>query len=243
MSWTVWIGALAASLITVAAAAAAFVPGPHRMICPTCFGLQKAGPGLYTDAPPERQTELREMLETADRETARFFGELISSPRVVACASQKCVEAFSRGYVASGVTFGSYAIRIAPRGIHQKVITHERMHAELHRRVGDIRMARGAIPTWFDEGLAVLVAGDDRFLRRRNPAAEADIADARGQSDWARLVDRHGWRAMYGAATQRVVAYERRIGRDGLRRVVERVAAGEDFDAALNLEVVRSRPD
>lgn len=241
MGWSFWFG-IGAGMVTLAgAAAAAFVPGPHRLVCPECFGLVRIAPRAFTDAPAAMHADLRTMLIKADRETELFFGSLKSSPRVVMCATDACIARFSRGYAASGVTFGSYLIRIAPRGLYQTVMTHERVHAELYHRVGDVRMIRGAVPTWFDEGLAVLIANDRRFLRNGQGKVPADWTDrARAQSGWMRLVDEHGWRVVYGAATQRVASIEKRVGRDGLRRIIERIISGEDFDTALHTEVVRS---
>ena len=58
------------------------------------------------------------------------------------------------------------AVMLSPRGIDPVIAAHELTHVELHARLG-----RGSVPQWFDEGLAVLVADDLRYLR---PAGEGD---------------------------------------------------------------------
>ncbi|MEM7776004.1 MAG: hypothetical protein AAF732_10375 [Pseudomonadota bacterium] len=245
MRWTLGIAtALSGLLLTGALIAAAF-PGPHRMLCPGCFGLVEIAPDVFTDAPPARHAGLLRMIAAADRTTSRFFGGLQSRPWIVMCATKACMRAFTRGHHASGVTFGWHVIRLAPRGLRQHIMTHERMHAELHRRLGYAGMAQNAIPTWFDEGLAVLISNDRRLISRQSRAATQWISSVHSPSDWRRAVSARGWRATYSAAVTRVVAYERVIGRAGLRRVVARVVAGQDFEAALHGEVTaakRARP-
>ena len=57
---------------------------------------------------------------------------------------------------------------LSPAGINPTIATHELSHVDFHQRLGS---ARGKVPQWFDEGLAVLVSDDARYLR---PASELD---------------------------------------------------------------------
>jgi hypothetical protein len=54
------------------------------------------------------------------------------------------------------------AVMLSPRGIDAVIAAHELAHVELHERLGS---HAGHVPQWFDEGLAVLVSDDPRYLR------------------------------------------------------------------------------
>jgi hypothetical protein len=47
---------------------------------------------------------------------------------------------------------------LSPRGVDAVIASHEMAHIELHQRLD------ADVPQWFDEGLAVVVAGDPRYL-------------------------------------------------------------------------------
>ena len=239
MGWMFRIGVGAAIATCAAAVAAAALPGPHRLACPPCFGLSEIAPRVFTDAPAAEHRRIRQFWSRAEKDTAAFFGPLQSRPITVICQQGPCIETFSSSSAASGVTFGWQAIRIAPRGVRQTIITHERIHAELHWRLGVVGLARNAIPAWFDEGLAVLLSGDRVLLRYAQRTRRNDkwITDARWPWQWSRMVAAHGWRDSYAAAVTRVAGYEQRIGRGGLRRVVEAVISGADFETALHSEI------
>jgi hypothetical protein len=50
---------------------------------------------------------------------------------------------------------------LSPRGIDPVIAAHELSHVEFHVRLGS---RRDQVPQWFDEGLAVLISGDERYL-------------------------------------------------------------------------------
>jgi hypothetical protein len=57
------------------------------------------------------------------------------------------------------------AVMLSPRGLDVAILAHEMSHVELHQRLGGIR-----VPQWFDEGLAVLVGDDRRYIAPRGSA-------------------------------------------------------------------------
>ena len=69
------------------------------------------------------------------------------------------------GYGALGETYLSLFIRMSPRGIDQTFLAHELSHTELHARVGARKYLMSALPAWLDEGIAVIVSDDERYLR------------------------------------------------------------------------------
>ncbi len=84
------------------------------------------------------------------------------------------------------------------------ILLHEFSHVELHARVGLWGMLTGAIPAWFDEGLAVLVSQDQRYLDAENEALGCDEVRADSlpvsSRDWRRQAGRHAQRLYHDAA-------------------------------------------
>lgn len=68
-------------------------------------------------------------------------------------------------------------VRLSPRGFDPVILVHEASHVALHGRLGTIRLLSGAVPAWFDEGLAVIVSGDARYLAPGSTAAERCTAE------------------------------------------------------------------
>ncbi|MEM6495696.1 MAG: hypothetical protein AAF709_03095, partial [Pseudomonadota bacterium] len=51
--------------------------------------------------------------------------------------------------------------------------------------------------------------------------------------DWSRFTDQVGWRTSYGAAATAVRRIDRKLGRSGLKRFIDSVLQGADFDDTL----------
>jgi hypothetical protein len=65
------------------------------------------------------------------------------------------------------------AVMLSPRGIDPVIAAHELSHVEFHERLG---AQRKQIPQWFDEGLAVLVSDDSRYLLAKTAADRCRVA-------------------------------------------------------------------
>lgn len=218
-------------LLLAGGAAAAAIPGPQRALCPQCFGLIDIGDDIFTDDSAEA-TRLRQLVATADAEMAAFFGSPLNShPRYLLCTTPQCVATFGGG--PTGITYGWHLIRISPQGLRPAIVTHERLHAELAARMGWGTIWYDRVPVWFNEGLATYVAGDDRFDQAYSAADIDWIKAGVSREQWDRLLQERDWVAGYGAARAAIDDLDARIGHGGLRLLVERLAAGEDFDTAL----------
>ena len=135
------------------------------LMCPRCFGFEQlSGRVFVDDAMPQ---PLRAQLTRAMREgaikVAAFYGELGAAPEVLACTTDSCWRRLG-GSGAQGISYASVGIRLAARGIDPVIIAHELSHIELHKRLGLIKFMLGSIPARFDEGLAVIVSDDPRYL-------------------------------------------------------------------------------
>lgn len=221
--------------LPLAVGIAAALPGPHRLLCPGCFGMREIADRVYVDPTSTRHDErrlARALIAARERLTA-FYGELQGRPHVVACKTTRCLDLFG-GDRNRAVAYGWHAIRMAPRGITAAIVTHELAHIELHWRMGLFGMLRPTIPVWFDEGLAVVLSGDRRFAKDLGDQAVEETMRLRTFSQWQAYTETAGWRLSYGSAATAVRRLHRQIGDDGLRKFLARVLAGENFDRLLS---------
>ncbi|NYH82561.1 hypothetical protein [Actinopolymorpha cephalotaxi] len=143
---------------------AATRPAIAATLCPRCYGLFGLGGDIYTD---RRDTAYRRIVDEAESDIAAFYGDLKTRPRVLICSTAACYRRIGGGSE-RGKAFGTSALMLAPAGANRTIATHELSHVEFHERLG---RTRADVPHWFDEGLAVLVSGDSRYLK---PSSEAD---------------------------------------------------------------------
>lgn len=221
---------------TLAAAAAYATPGPQRMIAPELYGLSEIADGIYTDDPSKAGQEML-LISQANARVKAFFGRLEATPRYVLCTTMMCERTFGKTNRIA-VTYGWHAIHLPPRGtldthLGPILLTHERMHSELHKRWGVGQLWDDRFPTWFDEGLASYVSGDDRLRLDHSDADREWISHARRFYSWGSFVRARGWADAYGAAASSVARIERKVGEKGLHELINRTLAGEDFDAVL----------
>lgn len=106
----------------------------------------------------------------------------------------------------------------------QETIAHEISHLALATRLGPT----GWAPRWFDEGLAMELSGYER-------AADAWRGWGRGPVDLAELTDAFPHHATLAqqAYLESAAAVRRLVGRGSLRPLLDRLARGEEFDAAF----------
>ncbi|AOZ69635.1 hypothetical protein LPB142_10155 [Rhodobacter xanthinilyticus] len=146
----------------------AFLPVLRGALAPGAYGLAEAAPGVFVEAgmaAPERAALLAE-IAAARANVAAFYGPARAHLRILACASAACDRALGgRGAAAVTYSLGPVSVvRLAPRGLGLTILTHELAHTETHARLGLWGQLSGRMPTWFDEGLSVLISQDPRYL-------------------------------------------------------------------------------
>ncbi|UQU62375.1 hypothetical protein COUCH_25480 [Couchioplanes caeruleus] len=154
--WIV-VAAVVALLGAGAGAVSYAVPGLAATACPGCYGLHDLGDHVYADTADPR---LRDVVAAADRRIAAFYGERRSDPRVLICTTDDCYRRIGGGGE-KGRALRDWSLMLSPAGANETIATHELSHNEFHERLGP---ARSKVPQWFDEGLAVLVSDDGRYL-------------------------------------------------------------------------------
>ncbi len=207
-----------------------------RLYFPEASGLERARPGVYVDpamTAPQREAFAAD-LETGRQRAAEFYGGLVSSPTVVACASMACYRRFG-GVGAKGV-FRNGAILFSPKGLTPAIVSHEWSHAELAARIGQLR-TWWSVPQWFDDGIAVLLSRDPDYTEEAWLAATDNGAKAPPLSDfetlrgWLRVTGKDGRTKQfsYGTARHTMAGWYAVAGPDGFKALIEAVKNGEDF--------------
>jgi hypothetical protein len=148
-------------------------PAVAATTCPGCYGLERVRPGLHVEpgVSAEQRALVSGAVDEGTRRVAAFFGGLRSAPEFLACLTDECYSRIGGGGE-RGIAVLNRAVMLSPRGIDPVIAAHELTHVELHTRLGN-----GSVPQWFDEGLAVLVSGDARYLR---PAGDRCLVEPAG---------------------------------------------------------------
>ncbi|WP_188196186.1 hypothetical protein [Nonomuraea sp. SYSU D8015] len=223
-----WIAGAVTTLLLAAAVAATAIafPSVAATTCPGCYGLERLRPGLYAEPglPPAARRHVTEVVEQAGKRVSDFFGGRKSSPDVLVCLSEDCYRRIGGGRE-RGIAVLNRSVMLSPRGVDPVIASHELTHVELHARLG------GAdVPQWFDEGLAVLVSDDPRYLA---PTGDRCLRDSRRPlpatlEEWLRAASADP--LLYADAACRV---SRQAGTNGgeqaVRTLVERLSAGQPF--------------
>jgi hypothetical protein len=196
-------------------------------VVPEAFGLTQIAPGVFSDRREAGQRALA-LAKAAKARSARFFGDVGPDPRLILCTTQACRETFR--IQGRGLTLGYVVVLIAPSGLTEATLLHERIHVDLHYAMGITGGVRAIFPSWFNEGLATYLSGTPRVARPVDPRNADWIAKVRTPLDWRRMRKSRRPEEYYAASARLVQEIEERVGRDGLQALVRRVAAGADFD-------------
>ena len=218
--------------ISLSASGCAIVRGA-KTIAPTWFGFVEIAKNIYVDEemPSTQRNEVLKTVSAAQIRVSQFFGGLDGHPKIFACSTEKCFGMNNFGATPKGQAYGSSALMLSPRGLNVVILSHELTHIELHTRIGAFRSWR-AIPSWFDEGLAVLVSQDPRYTE---DAWLKATEDGRNVPDLNALTWGKGiWLLNYGTARHAVGEWYERVGLHGLLRLASEVKEGKKFEAVFN---------
>lgn len=165
--WIIRIAAIFSVILLVATITIVTLsPAVAAYLCPSCYGLKRLGAGVYIEkgAKPETIADFRSTIGEAKSQVRKFYGALTSEPTLIVCVTRDCDRRLG-GQGAKARAFGSTFIFVSPEGFNSTILSHEFSHIELHARIGIWRSITGTVPAWFDEGLAVIVSRDTRYLK------------------------------------------------------------------------------
>jgi hypothetical protein len=157
----VWVAGVLVTVLAAATGVLAYAyPTVAATTCPRCYGLIPLREGLYAERglPEDRRQQIVALYTEANARVTAFYGGRASSPTILACDTAECYFRIGGGGE-RGVAVLNRAVMLSPRGLDTVIAAHEMSHVELHQRLDAAH-----VPQWFDEGLAVLVSGDERYL-------------------------------------------------------------------------------
>lgn len=212
------------------------IPGPQRLMFPKFYGWEEFAPNVF--APPLMDTTSRRRaltdIQRSEEQLTHFYGVLAPRPIFVLCPKTSCNDTFG-SHGARGIAYGKRVVRLNDMGINQVIITHELSHINLKSKLGEWRGFFGAVPAWFDEGLAVSLSKYERYDEMQIP--EDVLSDLKARDSWRQwgaVIKTHGWQQVYGGAKVLFEGLQEEIGDDGIKRIVHMIAKeGMDFNEAL----------
>lgn len=231
-----WLLAVLAALplVAVAVIAVAFPP-VAATACPACYGLERLAPDVYAESglPPSRKREVVSAMEEANRRVRDFYGGRTTSPRILACLTAGCYRRIGGGGE-RGVAVLNRAVMLSPAGVGPVIASHEMSHVELHARLN----SEAEVPQWFDEGLAVLVSGDPRYLAPETAADRCLVS-----TDKALPATLDAWLRTAGADARAYAKAACRVSRwvtagggpHAVADLVRRLNAGQTFAAVTKM--------
>lgn len=196
------VAAVAVSIPFVAPALAAYA-------CPGCYGLEKVAERVYVESDRD-SAALLATIKRAEEQVSRAF-DLSQPPETtfLVCDTEACDQRLG-GKGARATTYGTEFIRVSPRGRDQTILSHELAHVALHDAFGAIRLMQGDLTAWRNEGLSVLVSGDDRYFDFETPACleQPDTALPETPSAWGKAMRPDTHLELYGRAACAVFRLE-----------------------------------
>ena len=134
------------------------------LLPPTWIGMKKISTKVYVnqDMNITQQKKLLKLIPEAKRYVSDVWGKVTSKPTIYACSTKEFAK--SLGIGARAYQFNNHLV-LSPKAMTKELIAHEWSHAELYKRIGGFWTWR-KIPSWFDEGLAVLVSHEPRHDER-----------------------------------------------------------------------------
>ena len=183
------------------------------------------------------QQELLEMIEQAKDRVRTFFGEVLFQDETffIICDDAKLTRKLGEDHGTVILYFPSetHYICISDEYLELDILAHEITHAELHSRLST--EAQKAIPTWFDEGLALQNDYREKYSEAqwieqtdngKNTVALEDM-DTPAEFYAGEAEDRH---FRYLSAKHELDVWMTAHGQHGLLELLDRLNGGADFN-------------
>ena len=208
---------------------------------PSWINMKKIAPYIYVN---EEMTEVDQKLlikkiPVAKNYVADVWGNIASKPIIYACSTTKCFKKLGGGARAHQII---NHLVLSPRALTAELISHEWSHAELYKRVGGILNWR-KIPSWFDEGLSVLVSHEPRHNAKAwNIVVSKKLPHPKKEelislNDWNKSVKKYQNNVdpneivvTYATAGHIVEEWYRKAGKEGLLSLIKGVKNGKEFN-------------
>ncbi len=145
-------------------------------VCPTCSGFTKIGNNIFIEKGAS-QSQIAAALEyekNAIKDVRNYFPAFKAGQRTIVCHTIACEQKLGITQ-AKANTYRDWLVVVSSRGFEQTFFTHEYSHVALHEISGIGLNPSGIFPVWFDEGLAVIISKDKRYINPENKGLERCI--------------------------------------------------------------------
>lgn len=212
-------------------------PALAAEICPVCMGFRNAGDHVFAErtTPASHMQEAIETIDFARIRVRNFYRDVVSTPDIFVCGDDDCYRRIGGGG-SRGMALLDIALFLSPHGTTATIAAHELSHIELHSRIGIVKTYWRAVPQWFDEGLAVVVSDDSRYLK---PASAEDrclaAPDGPMPDTRAAWIESAQTSSLYAKAACRVSRWiSGQGGSDAVIALLQAVAHGASFTEAYD---------
>ena len=213
---------------------------------PSWIGMQKIAPNIYVDNDMNKteQQRLVKIIPEAKKYVTDVWGKLESQPTIYACSTKKCSKSLGIGARAHQIL---NHLVLSPKGLTKELIAHEWSHAELYKRVDSFFNWR-KIPSWFDEGVAVLVSHEPSHDERAWKQIQTQNLVHPSTNELYSIVTTHQWIEsvhkynknlnmdriviIYATAGHEIEKWYKEVGEKGLKELINEVKNGTSFDVA-----------
>ncbi|AYG64928.1 MULTISPECIES: hypothetical protein [unclassified Rhizobium] len=220
-------------IATTAAGVSAAYPTVAAVACPNCLGFKKTQGQVYVEdgMAPQQQAAVLQTIAAARDRLRQFYGTIDGDPKIFVCGDDNCYRKIGGGK-SRGMALLNLALFLSLQGTTVTIASHEMSHIELHTRIGLIKTFRRDVPQWFDEGVAVLVSDDSRYLRPTSSPdrclVEPDGALPTSRSAW---IESAASTSLYAKAACRVSKWiADHGGSPAVTQLLANVAAGQSFE-------------
>ncbi len=138
-------------------------------------GFEEIAPAVWVDPamPAAQRAEVLRLLELGRGRVADFYGAYRARPTIIVGSDMERLGRFTNNsYGTTHYSLLGLAMVIGPDGQNEDVISHELAHPELFTRIGWWQTLT-AVPTWFDEGLAMQFDHREKYDEAAYQALEA----------------------------------------------------------------------
>jgi hypothetical protein len=205
--------------------------------CPGCFGFHSVAEDIFADDRTSTAvSQATGALPMAQQRVRAFFQQPLQPPVLFICTTEACYQRIeAHGGISKAISWGN-SLLVSPRGLNHTIIAHELTHIAVRNVLGSARYA--TLPSWFDEGFAVYVSDDRRYLKppgagNRCVVSGKDALPLSQAALWRTIVAGDPARA-YALSACRIATWAYGHNGDaGLRALIEKLKNGQDFNSAF----------
>lgn len=216
------------------------------IVHPSSIDMQMIAPNVYVDKNMNKteQQRLLKIIPEAKLYVKNVWGKLESQPTIYACSTQECANSLGVGSRAHQIL---NHLVLSPKALSKEIISHEWSHAELYKRVGGFFRWR-KIPSWFDEGLAVLVSHESRHDERAWQKIQDEklpypaLSELITSKQWSEATRKYNQNISlddivitYATAGHEVSRWYQKAGQKGLSALMEKIKNGSSFEAVYKV--------